>query len=234
MATFTSFYDYGNIPFFCNLDDTGIWIKGTTLWKHHAGDYCRFFGVNKPYWMTLVGNPEPQADKQFTNLEFRACVDGEGTVDARSGTDVFDGTFDRTFHPDSSTSVYDRFIPFLPFSYLEVWNEHQHGYAKLENKMGRSLFKHHTPDGTASLNRKFRLWACDIPRNNCVLDSQRQSSVYYPYSTDYALGISRFYRKPQDRMRNPWIYLKLKKDAASDDSSLNRAEIHDIVITFFS
>ena len=232
MGTFTSFYSYENTPFFCNLDDTGIWIKGNQLWKHQAGSYGKFFGVNQPYWMTLVGNPEPQADKQFTNLEFRACVTGEGRLYTKSKADVFDHSFDYTFHPDGSS--YDKFLPFLPFDYLEVWNEHQHGYAKLENKMGRSIFQHHTPDNTSALNRKFRLWACDIPRNNCVLDINREPSESYPYSTDEALGISRFYRKPQDRMRNPWIYLKLMKNAAASDESVNKAEIHDIVMTFFS
>ena len=34
---FTSFYNYENTPFFCNLDDTGIWVKSNQLWKHRAG-----------------------------------------------------------------------------------------------------------------------------------------------------------------------------------------------------
>ena len=233
-GVFTSFYNYENTPFFCNLDDTGIWVKPGQLWKHQAGDYGKFFGTNQPYWMTLIGNPEPQADKQFTNLEFRACVDGEGTLDMRTKTDVFDGTFDSTFHPSGSDYAYERFLPFLPFNSIEVWNEHQHGYLKLENKLGTDISKHFASDNTASLNRKFRLWRCDIPRNNCVLDSQRGSGSY-AYTTDQQLGISRFYRKPMDRMRNPWIYLKLYKDAVTDVSTngLNRAEIHDIVLTYF-
>jgi len=50
--------------------------------------------------MTLIGNPEPTVDKTFTNLEFRACVQGEGTV------------------------ANDEFTPYLPFDGLEVWNEY--------------------------------------------------------------------------------------------------------------
>ena len=178
----------------------------------------------------MIGNPDPQEDKQFTNLEFRACVTGEGNLYTKTKTDVFDGTFDYTFHTDGSEISYDKFLPFLPFDSLEVWNEYQHGYTKLENKMGRSAYQHHTSDSTSALNRKFRIWACDIPRNNCVLDIYRDQD--YPYSTDAELGISRFYRKPMDRMRNPWIYLKLMKNAATD-KSLNKAEIHDIVMTYF-
>jgi hypothetical protein len=127
----------------------------------------------------------------------------------------------------------DKFTPSLPFDSLETWNEFQHGIVALENKNGHAAMKHHTSDGTEALKRKFRIWRCDIPRNNCNLGTPAEG-VTWPYSTDAQLGVSRYVRKPQDRMRNPWIYLKLKKDAASDDSSLNRAEIHDIVMTFFS
>ena len=231
-GAFTSFYSYEGVPFFCNLDDTGIWIKGNQLWKHQAGEYGKFFGVNKPYWMTLVGNPEPQADKIFTNLELRACVEKEGWIDFKGKDDTFDGTFDDTFHPGGATASYERFVFYLPFNSVEVWDEHQHGFTKLDNKFGRDAHKHHTSDNSSSLLRKFRLWACDIPRNNCVLDSQREAGTTYPYSMDSELGISRYYRKPQDRMRNPWIYLKLMKDAATENS-LNKAEIHDVVMTYF-
>ena len=233
MATFTSFYDYGNIPFFSNLDDTGIWLKGNQLWKHQAGDYCKFFGVNKPYWMTLVGNPEPQLDKQFTNIELRANVGGDGWIDFKSKADTFDQTFDDTFHPGGATSSYERVVFYLPFTSLEVWNEHQHGFTKLDNRFGRDAHQHFTSNGISSLLRKFRIWRCDIPRNNCLLDRERDASVEYPYSTDLKLGISRLYRKPIDRMRNTWLYLKFMKDAAAQDSTMSKIEIHDLIMTYY-
>ena len=233
MATFTSFYDYGNIPFFSNLDDTGIWLKGNQLWKHQAGDYCKFFGVNKPYWMTLVGNPEPQLDKQFTNVELRANVGGDGWIDFKSKADTFDQTFDDTFHPGGTTSSYERVVFYLPFTSLEVWNEHQHGFTKLDNRFGRDAHQHFTSNGISSLLRKFRIWRCDIPRNNCLLDRERDVSVEYPYSTDLKLGISRLYRKPIDRMRNTWLYLKFMKDAAAQDSAMSKTEIHDLTMTYY-
>ena len=191
LGAFTSFYDYGDTPYFSNFDDEGIWIrKDACLWQHQKGDYCKFFGTNKPYWMTLISNPEPQMDKIFTNLEFRAIVDGEGT--------------------DEST-------PYLPFNTLETWNEYQHGITTLSNRNGHSAFIHHS-GSDSSLKRKFRIWRCDIPRDNAAL------------ALDEGLNIKRFKTHPIDRMRNPWLYLKLMK---STSGSNLRTEVHDIVMTYF-
>lgn len=193
MQAFTSFYDYGNTPYFCNLDGTGVWVKGTGLWKHNAGNYGNFFGTDKPYWTTLISNPEPTTDKIFTNLEFRANVEGEGTSDT---------------------------APYLPFDSLETWNEYQHGNLSLATLTGQSGFKHFA-SGDSSLKRKFRMWRCDIPRDNAEIDA----------ATEAALGIKRFVRRPLDRMRNPWLYLKLKKGAVEN---MPKVEIHDVIMTYFS
>ena len=208
---FTSFYSYGNRPYFNNLDDTGIWLNAylvtvgagkqwkCTLYKHQSGDYGNFFSEQKPYYTILVGNPDPQMDKIFTNLEFRACVEGE----------QFTETSD----------------PFIPFDYLETWNEYQHGVAQLGIKHGHQIFKHHSKDldAPASLNRKFRIWRCDIPRDNVEVNSSEENKM----------GIFRFLRRPMDRMRNPWIYLKLQKNAEYGVSKQKRAEIHDMMMTYY-
>lgn len=202
-GAFTSFYSYENTPFFNNLDDTGVWVrKNGTLWKHNAGTYCSFFGVQKPFSMTLVGNPEPQTDKIFTNLEIAASITGEGTV---------------------SNS---KLTPFLPFSHLEAWNEYQHGIATLSHLTGSSAMKHFMA-GANSLKRKFRLWRCDIPRDNAAIDS----SIAAPFSTDAVLGIKRFAPHAVDRLRNPWLYLKLYQGTSGSDK---RTEIHDIIMTYFN
>ena len=231
LQAFTSFYNYEGIPYLCNLDDTSIWIKmdaeevedpdlgphteySSTLWKHQAGEYCNFFGENYPYGMTLVGNPEPQTDKIFTNLEFRACVDGEGSTKTVDNETVFDK-------------------PYIPFDFLETWDEYQHGRANINLRNGHDLFKHHLPisnppsdnDFNASLIRKFRIWRCDIPRDNAPVYGE----VGY---NDDILGITRIKRNPMDRMRNPWLYLKLRKNPA-ETGYLPRTEIHDIVMTYF-
>ena len=195
---FTSFYDYGNAPYFENLDDTGIWLKGRKLWKHQAGEYCNFFGENKSYSMTLIGCQAPTVSKIFTNLEFRACVEGEGTYIADT----------------------DKFTPTLPFDSLEVWNEYQHGITTLKNRSKGERFTHGKDNEV--LARKFRVWACDIPRDNAPIDASEEVK-----------GIKRFKVRPLDRIRNPWVYLKLKKDAATS-GTLNKVEVHDIMAAYFS
>jgi hypothetical protein len=140
---FTSFYDYGNTPFFINLDDAGVWIRSDgSIWQHRGNPYyCSFFGDTYPYEMTLVGNPDPQVSKIFTNIEFRACVDTDGVTT--------DGIF----------------IPHLPFDFLTVKNEYQFGRTALSYKHGKGSLYHHTKDNDSTLKRKFRSWRCDIPRD---------------------------------------------------------------------
>ncbi len=193
---FTSFYDYGGAPYFCNLDDKEIWVKDSKLWQHQKGEYCNFFNVPKSYSMTLVGNQEPQMDKIFTNLEFRACVSGEGINDETK----------------------DKFTPSLPFDSLEAWNEYQHGLLTLSNRDGHDIFTHGNKDGNASLNRKFRMWRCDIPRDNAKVDD----------ATESLMGIKRFKARPLDRIRNPWVYIKLTKNKVT-----SKVEVHDIMATYF-
>ena len=192
---FTSFYDYGNVPFLVSLDDREIWVKGQ-LWEHQAGEYCNFFGAARPFSMTLIANQEPQIDKMFTNLEFRACVEGEGTASGNS------------------------FTPWLPFDTLEVWNEYQHGVLSLSYRNGHGRFTHGTKDNSSHLARKFRMWSCDIPRDNAPVNA----------NTEAAMGIRRIKARPLDRIRNPWAYIKLTKNASSD---LSKREIHDIMATYF-
>ena len=237
-GTFTSFYDYGYSQYFCNLDDVGIWINGNlyagirynpprppqykcTIWKHQGGEYCNIFGNNVPYSMTLVGNPEAKQDCTFTNMEFRANVEG----DSRLNVDVFDETFDATFHP----GIEDRTF-YLPFDQLETWNEYQHGYAKLSYKNGSASMKHFLKDGTAHLDRKFRMWRCDIPRDNWPLEIDDETGEDIP-EIDNEKGIARYKAHPVDRMRNPWLYIKLEKKA--DRSGMKKAEIHDLVMTYY-
>lgn len=233
VGAFTSFYSYEGLPYFCNLDDTGIWIRSPkedskALWRHQMGDYCKFFGKNKPYWTVVVGNPEPQTDKTFTNLEFRACVEGEGNTKNALGVDVFDNHFDYTFHEPNIPQPVRPYAPYLPFDYLETWNEYQHGLANLSWKNGHGPQLHHLRDNTAHLDRKFRIWRCDIPRDNyrgwSVFDSTFDDTFQMPNRKVH----------PLDRMRNPWLYLKLMKKAASERDVLHKTEIHDLVMTYFN
>lgn len=200
MNAFTSFYNYGGADYLVNMENTGLWVRNqgsntSTIWEHNKGNYLEFFGMTMPYWMTLIGNPEPQKGKVFTNIELRASIDGDAN---------------------------------LPFDSLEVWNEYQHGFTYLKNLTGVAALQHSVKDSN-SLKKRFRIWRSDIPRDNAVIAKDWNTS--YDYSSDSELNITRTKVRPLDRMRNPWVYLKLKKQG----SSLNtRTEIHDIVMTYYS
>lgn len=215
LGVFTSFYDYGKAAFFINLDDTGIWIKDNTLWKHQAGDYCRFFGINKPYSTILIANAEPQSTKIFTNLEFRASVDNDMYFDTET----------------------QKYYPYLPFDSIEVWDEYQHGIGYLKDGRDARPSAHHTLDNVANINRKFRIWRTDIPRDNAsnvdVFDETFDRTFHI---------IARLAKHPMDRMNNPWLYVRLRKGAEVDDleatppvlKSLNRTELQDIMLTYYN
>ena len=114
---------------------------------------------------------------------------------------------------------------------------------------GIDAVKHHIGNDS-SLKRKFRIWRCDIPRDNCKVltqpiqpedtsapDYNEQMQTYNKNKAEWDTyekdnrekGISRYYRKPMDRMRNPWLYLKLE-----NSTNVNkRTEIHDILMKYF-
>lgn len=216
---FTSFYNYGDIDLIETWDRHVFTMWDSRLFKMFEGNYGdllgythddeKYYGNMRPWSLTFIsngmGNNTYGVDKIFTNLEFRASVDEDG----ESKKQVVDG------------KIVDVFTkPYLPFDSLETWNEYQHGIAKLANMKGHDQFRHHTIDNNGTLKRKFRIWRCDIPRDNA--DSS---------TNDATLGIFRK-TKPRrlDRMRNPWLYLKLQKNA---ENIMPRTEIHDIVVSYF-
>ena len=152
VGEFTSFYGYNGIPFFCNLDNTSLWItQAGDVFEHRGGDdYCNLFGEYKGYYMTLVANAEPQRDKIFTNMEFRATVEGEGETDV----------------------ITEKYEPYIPFNHIHTWNEYQNGSANLKHFKGIPSMRHYKDAATAlerkstALKRKFRIWRCDIPRDS--------------------------------------------------------------------
>lgn len=231
VGTFTSFYDYGQQGFFENLDGEGIWLTSsidnatyqTGLWGHQSGEYGEFFGEKKPYWMTLVGNPEPQKNKVFTNLEMRACVVGDG-VSSEGGSS---GGVEMT-----SQHTGQGFEFYLPFDELEVWDEYQHGVAVFGEDSMRSRIHHPFVGDAGNLKRKFRIWRSDVPRDNFPYPEGANDKAAVQ-AQEAEMGISRFKVRPLDRMRNPWVYLKLMKNAAGNNEHLNKTEVHDVGLEYF-
>ena len=196
---FTSFYSWGRAMDMFNVNDGLYAFSDSTLlelYRQYAGeDCCRFFNTSYPFYVTYIDAQDPLNDKIYTNIELRGTVKEDG-------------------YPSG-----DSYNAHLPFDMLDVWNEYQHGRALLEDTKGIAAMQHHLPDNTASLKRKFRIWRCDIPRDNA------------PLETDYEFGnISRISRKPLDRIRNPWTYIRLFK---GDEYSDREVQIHDVTVDYF-
>ena len=159
---FTSFYNYENSPYFANVNGYGVWIKDGKLWLHNMGEYNNFFNETRPFYTTIIANPNPLTDKVFNTIEFRADTwETEGNL---------------------TNSTFDT---------LTAWNEYQEGKIDLIN----------TKDKPSSLKKKFRIWRANIPR---------------------ATG-------SRDRMRNPWLYLKL----SMENPGSTRTILHDITVHYF-
>ena len=184
---FSSFYDYGSTPFFATLKNRGIAFHQDSSnnkyypYLHREGDYNYFFGTYKPFWTTVVVNPDPTEDKVFNNLEYRG-----DTFQYNSLTGMWDYKYNNTF---------DR---------LEVWDEYQRGSAILTDVKDWG-------NKYSNLKKKFRVWRANIPRN----------------TTNQ--GGDTLHRYTRDRMRNPWLYLKLTKSVSNN----YRTELHDLVVNYF-
>lgn len=90
------------------------------------------------------------------------------------------------------------------FDTLDVWNEYQSGSSSLTN-IGSRTFNGTTSSSKnipSTLKQKFRTWRANIPRDST---------------------------NKRDRMRNPWLYIKLSKQT----SNTNKAMLHDIVVDYF-
>lgn len=183
MDCFTSFYSYGGAKYFFNINDKGYLISKSKIntedpyyiWEKHGGEYNKFFDKNEDYYITLISNPDPQKDKVFDVLEFRA-----------------DSYNDTTYKADYT------------FNRLKVWNEYQKGEVKLTYDKVQ----------VSNLKKKFRIWRALIPRQGATLESPE-------------------FFKNRDRMRNPWLYIKLHYNQEEDEIMKNAKTIlHDVIVTY--
>ena len=105
---FTSFYSYENTPYLQTMNKEFYMFRnelnGVTMWQQHGGNYNSFFGVDKPFSITVLANDKGIYDKTFN------------TVDFRSNTwswDRIENKWVNQFGTDFKT--------------IEVWTEYQHG-----------------------------------------------------------------------------------------------------------
>ena len=93
------------------------------------------------------------------------------------------------------------------FNRLETWNEYQNGIANLED----------IKDNPSNLKKKFRIWRANIPRNTTNK------------------GGDATHRFTRDRMRNPWLYIKLSKEQTGNlvEDNNKKSILHDLVVYYY-
>ena len=228
LATFTSFFDYSDIVGMFNIEGKLISIRNPIddegyLWQHHAGLYCNLFGTQYDFWVRYKVTPNPQLDKIWTNVEYRAdffmALDGGGEkldgdiydvsegyvypaqaediLDAQETTQLLEQPIEQEQSVDFSQLTY---MADETFDTFDIWNEYQ------KAQEGKTPVK------------KFRIWRYIVPR------------AIKTASNKYGL----------DRIRNPWINFKMKKNLTDYDSSSERPnpnrflmQLHDIVVKYF-
>jgi hypothetical protein len=99
----------------------------------------------------------------------------------------------------SDTFDGDLYLADNTFDTLNTWNEYQEGIVSLEKIKGIP----------SSLKKKFRIWHANIPRWNVDKNGHTANN--------------------RDRMRNPWLYLKLSKETDNNFKTI----LYDTVVQYF-
>ena len=156
LGQFISFLDYGNISLLESYSNKVFTMKDGELYQMFVGPYNYFFNDYKPWEFTFIcngiDNGTPDFDKIFTNLDYR-----------------MDMLEDNEYKHDNT------------LDYIQVTNEYQDtGEVDLSRLKVPANPKSYHHKGT-NLQKKFRTWRIQIPRNNNSLD----------------------------RIRNPWCKIRL-------------------------
>lgn len=113
------------------------------------------------------------------------------------------------YRADIFKSNTGQLLPEETFDTLEVWNEYQGNKVSVKD-VSSPLYPFSTKDLYPDIRRKFRIWRMDIPR-----DKKGADNLY---------GLN--------RIRNPWIYLKLEKNNKNVTDADNRMELHNILVRY--
>ncbi len=154
LGQFISFMDYGGISLIETYNKDVVTLKDSDMYKLFEGQYNNFFGTEdapnfRPWYFTFISNGVDNSfmdfDKIFTNIDYRMDMAGEGEYKHNNSLD-----------------------------YIQVTNEYQDtGICNLKmfTRFNNSLFRYPLRD--KNLQKKFREWRIQIPRNNGTLDRIR-------------------------------------------------------------
>lgn len=154
LGQFISFIDYGGISLIETYNKGVVTLKDSDMYKLFEGQYNNFFGTEdtpnfKPWYFTFISNGVDNSfmdfDKIFTNIDYRMDMAEEGEYKHNNSLD-----------------------------YIQVTNEYQDtGICDLKmfTKVNNSLLRYPLRD--KNLQKKFREWRIQIPRNKGTLDRIR-------------------------------------------------------------
>lgn len=168
MGNFTSFYDYGNIPFMFNYQDDFISVRNTgiktQLYLQNVGKFNEFFGNMYPSEIDYIVCPDEPLDKVFNNIEFRADCFARGydptlRITEDSKYRITEEGFYRSLQGGKPNGY--SYIPFRTLDKVECENEFQYGVFDWANQ------------DKFQLRKKFRIWRSALPRSQGTLDRIR-------------------------------------------------------------
>ena len=103
-------------------------------------------------------------------------------------------------------NVNGEYQPDITFDTVRIWNEYQ-DTGEIKMTWGGAVSEDSYPD----IRKKFRIWRADIPRAKATTDN--------PYGLD--------------RIRNPWIWLKMGVNADKMDNRC-MMQLHDVNIKYYT
>lgn len=184
----------------------GVPFMANVLGRLVAYKNSYLWRMHEGFYNTFFGEYQP------SSITWRICPEPYGdkiwtNIEYRTDfIEVLDGV-GATFKYDEgeATAGTDGYMKDITFDTMKVWNEYQNTGSIDMSYTGTTSLKSTTG---ADTRKKFRIWRADIPRD--------PDSAY-----------------KMDRIRNPWIYLKLTKNY-SDAIDRIRMEMHDLLVKYYS
>lgn len=147
---FTSFMDYGGVSLIESYNGHVFTLKDQLLYEMFKGDYNNFFGELKPWHFTFISNGIDSGttglDKIFSNIDYR--MDMQDT--------------------DNNYQHFDS------LDYIRVVNEYQ-DTGEVPLNIRKNVTNTRFVPGISNIQKKFRIWRIQIPRNHNSLDRIRNT-----------------------------------------------------------
>ena len=215
----------GEITYYDKVNGDVLFITGNTAlaFSEPLTNFSSFYSYEKTPYFGVLGDrgvlwhPDDSLDIEDENYgKYQAWWHREGdynyfynvykpfsiTVVANENP-TEDKVFNNLEYRGDMFDTDGSYLPWNTFNKLETWNEYQNGTANLED----------TKDNPSNLKKKFRIWRANIPRNT----SNKGGSDIVSYR--------------RDRMRNPWLYIKLSKELSEPPVPEDPEDPEEPVIT---